>query len=338
MLGLAQAGFSRIATATLAGVLMLSLSGCLVVRGARMIESHNATQGFPAKGDTDTAQTRTIVAGGQQRRYLVQVPSGGSSAMPIVVVLHGGTQTAEQAWEQTSLPTLGLLDHFIVAAPQGVGKHWNDGRGSTLAGDEASSADDVGFIRSLIAELVLRDRGDARAVFIIGASNGGFMAMYYACQAGDTLRAGSNVISDLPAAVARGCKSGKALPWLSMNGVKDPVVPFKGMAEGTVVKGQPQAALLSADATFQFWAQRAGCSANAQVTRIAEGVEKRVRLCANGLSSQQYVFANGGHVWPGLPVNSPGLAYFLGGANLEVDTGDVAWGFFKSTLATSTSR
>jgi polyhydroxybutyrate depolymerase len=328
-------GVRRYALMLVLAASTLALSGCLVVRGARMIESHNATQGFADKGDVSKAQPRTIVAGGLQRRYLVQIPSGGGAPMPIVVVLHGGTQTAEQAWEQTSLPTLGLREHFIVAAPQGVDKHWNDGRGSTLAGDSASTADDVAFIRDMVAELVLRDRGDARAVFVIGASNGGFMAMYYACQASDTLRAGANVISDLPANVARGCKPGKALPWLSMNGVKDPVVPFKGMTEGSVVKGQPQAALLSADATFQFWASRAGCSSTAQTTRIADGVEKRVRLCANGATSQQYVFENGGHVWPGLPVNSPALAYYLGGANLEVDTGEVAWGFFKSTLGTS---
>lgn len=319
------------ATASLAGILMLSLSGCLVVRGARMIENHSATQGFPDKGKVSGAQPRSLVSGGQQRRYLVQIPSGSTGPMPIVVLLHGGTQTAEQAWEQTSLPTLGLREHFIVAAPQGVGKHWNDGRGSTLAGDEASTADDVGFIRDMIAGLVLRDRGDARAVFVIGASNGGFMAMYYACQAGDSLRAGANVISDLPASVARGCKPGKALPWLSMNGVNDPIVPFKGMAEGTLVKGQPQAALLSADATFQFWADRAGCSPKVQSTRVADGVERRLRSCAHGTTSQQYVFA-GGHVWPGLPINSLALDYFLGGANLQVDTGEVAWGFFKSTL------
>jgi polyhydroxybutyrate depolymerase len=324
---------SRIAMMLTLVIATLTLGGCLAVRGVRMIQSHEATKNFADKGDVSKAQTRKLVAGGEQRSYLVQIPTS-NAPMPIVVLLHGGTQTAEQVWKQTSLPTLGLSEHFIVAAPQGIGKHWNDGRGSTLAGDEASSADDVSFIRDLIAELVLRDHGDARSVFIIGASNGGFMAMYYACQASDTLRAGANVISTLPASVAKKCKAGKPLPWLSMNGKLDPIVPFAGMAEGTVVKGQPQAELLSADATFQFWSNRAGCSAAApQITRISENVEKRVRSCANGTMSQQYVFSDSGHVWPGLPVNSVMLAHFLGGTNLEVDTGETAWAFFKSTLA-----
>jgi len=324
----------RLLVLVLFAVLVCScLSGCLAVRGVRMIENHTATQNFPAKGDIDSAQQRKLVAGGQQRRYWVQAPSGAAAPMPIVLLLHGGTETAEDVWKQTSLPTLGARDKFIVAAPQGIDKHWNDGRGSTLAGDSVSSADDVAFLRAVIAELVLRDRGDARAVFVIGASNGGFMAMNYACQAGDTLRAGANVISTLPAAVARNCKPGKPLPWLSMNGLRDSIVPFAGMPEGTMVRGKPQAALLSADATFQFWANRAGCSAQPRVSRLSETVEKRVRSCANGSSSQQYVFSDAGHVWPGLAINSPMIARYLGGTNLDIDTGETAWNFFKSTLA-----
>lgn len=324
---------THLATLLLAGVAALSLSGCLVARVPRMIAAHDAAGRFPAKGDASSAQTRKLVAGGLQRSYLLQVPSGARGPLPIVLLLHGGTETAENVWEQTSLPTLGLAEHFIVAAPQGMNKHWNDGRGSTLAGDDASTADDVAFLRALIAELVLRNGGDARAVFVIGASNGGFMAMYYACQAGDTLRAGANVISTLPVAVARGCRSTKALPWLAMNGMRDPIIPFAGQAEGALVRGKPQPALLSADASFQFWANRAGCGARAQVTRISDSVEKRVRSCAGGSTSQQYVFEEAGHVWPGLAITRPLIANWLGGTNLDVDTGQTAWAFFKSTLA-----
>lgn len=311
----------------------LGSSGCLAVRVSRMIDAHEAEQRLPAKGDDETAQRRTLSVGGVERSYLVQVPPRASAPSPIVLLLHGGTQDADDAWEQTSLPTLAARDRFILAAPDGVDEHWNDGRGSTLAGDAASTADDVGFLRALIAELVSRDHGDAGAVFVIGASNGGFMAMNYACQAGETLRAGANVISNLPLAVVNRCRSSKPLPWLSMNGVKDTIVPFVGVPEGTVSKGKPQAALLSADATFQFWARRAGCGAAVRTEKISDSVEKRVRSgCAGGATSQQYVFSDAGHVWPGLAISGPMMAYYLGGTNLDVDTGEAAWTFFKSTL------
>lgn len=311
----------------------LSTSGCLVARASRMIDAHDAAQRFPPKGDPQTAQTRNLLVGGVQRTYLVQVPEPTSASAPIVLLLHGGTQTAEKVWSQTSLPTLAARDHFILAAPQGIGNHWNDGRSSTVAGDDVSTADDVGLLRAVIADVVSRDHGDARAVFVIGASNGGFMAMNYACQAGDTLRAGANVISNIPRDVAAHCRSSKALPWLSMNGVRDPIVPFAGVPEGTVLKGKLQTPLLSADQSFDFWARRAGCSATVKSEKVSDSVEKRVRSgCAGGASSEQYVFSGAGHVWPGLAVTSPLIATYLGGTNLDVDTGEVAWNFFKSTL------
>jgi polyhydroxybutyrate depolymerase len=310
-----------------------ALGGCLVARVPRMIEAHEAAKRFPEKGDVSTAETRALKVGGVERSYLVQVPKGTAAATPIVLLLHGGTQTAEAVWKQTSLPTLGARDGFILAAPQAVEKHWNDGRGSTVSGDEASTADDVGFLRALIGELVRRDRGDAGAVFVIGASNGGFMAMNYACQAGETLRAGANVISNLPNAVAKTCRTSKPLPWLSMNGKDDRIIPFVGVPEGTTARGKPQAALMSADDTFQFWARRAGCTSPAKIEHVTESVEKRTSSgCAGGAISVQYVFPYAGHVWPGLAINSPMIAVYLGGTNLDVDSGEEAWNFFKATL------
>lgn len=309
------------------------LSGCLAARVPRMIEAHDAAERFPAKGDWNTAQARKLVSGGLQRQYWIQKPSAARKPLPIVLLLHGGTQTAEDVWTQTSLPTLAQREGFILAAPQGIDKHWNDGRGSTIAGDKASTANDVQFLRDLVQSLVLDEGGDPRAVFAIGASNGGFMVMHLACEAGDLLHAGASVISNLPATQARACRSNSVLPWLAMNGVKDPIIPFAGQGEGVVKRGEAQPALLSADASFAFWADRAGCSRQTTVTRISDSVEKRVRSgCRGGAHSEQYVFANSGHVWPGLAIVRPVIAYTLGGTNLDVDTGEIAWGFFRSTL------
>ena len=309
------------------------LSGCLAARVPRMIEAHDAAERLPAKGDWQSAQARKIVSGGLQREYWIQKPSVARKQLPIVLLLHGGTQTAEDVWTQTSLPTLAQREGFILAAPQGIDKHWNDGRGSTIAGDKASTANDVQFLRDIVQSLVLNEGGDPRAVFAIGASNGGFMVMHLACEAGDLLRAGASVISNLPAAQARACRSTSALPWLAMNGVKDPIIPFTGQGEGVVKRGEAQPALLSADASFAFWADRAGCSRQATVTKISDNVEKRVRSgCRGSARSEQYVFADSGHVWPGLAIVRPVIAYTLGGTNLDVDSGEIAWGFFRSTL------
>lgn len=299
---------------------------------------------FPDKGRDATAEKRTLRAGGTKRTYRVQpVRSGGLH--PVVVLLHGGTQTARQVWRQTSLPTIASREGFVLAAPEAVGKHWNDGRGATIGGEAPSTADDVGFLKLVIADVVARDGGDKRAVFLVGVSNGGFMTMRFACEAGDLLAGAGNVISDLPLAQSRACPSTKPLPWISMNGTEDPLVPFAGEEEGAMVHGRPQPALLSADATFAFWADRARCGAAAPGERVPHRdsgdptwAEKRVRPgCAGGAASVQYVFHGAGHTWPNGGFLASLVSVFVGKSNHDVDAGEAIWDVFRRALPAATA-
>lgn len=310
--------------------------------GQRIAERQRAVAGtnlvFPEKGDTSSATVVSIAHDGLSRRYLIQSPSG-PGPFPVVVVLHGGTQSADQIWRQTSLPTLARLDRFILVAPDGIRGHWNDGRGTTLGGG-VSDADDVGFLGLVIADVVRRSRGDANAVFMTGVSNGGLMTMRFACERANLLRAAGNVISDLPVALRDGCRPGKPLPWISINGTKDPLMPFDGADAGNDRRGRPQPALLSADATFDFWARHAGCASDQTSERLPDldasdnsRAEKRSRSgCAGGTTSTQYVLVGAGHVAPGLPIRRGLIRAVIGEANLDVDLGTIVWRHFASTL------
>jgi len=293
---------------------------------------------FPAKGRLSTAEKKTIQFDGIDRYYLIQ-PVRESGSHPVVIVLHGGTQTAEEVWTQTSLPTLGERDKFIVVAPNAVGKHWNDGRGATLAGDRPSNADDVGFLKQVIVDLIAKNNGDANAIFMIGPSNGGFMTMRFVCEASELLRAAGNVISTLPVNQQQSCAAKKPLPWISMNGMADPIVPFKGAAAGTIRNGQKQPALLSADATFAFWVDRDHCSAQLQTAEISHrspqdktSAEKRTRTnCAGGPACVYYVFESAGHTWPNTQPRALAKR-IVGQSNQDVDAGEAIWNHFRSTL------
>jgi polyhydroxybutyrate depolymerase len=219
---------------------------------------------FPAKGSLSTAESRTLAFAGGKRDYLI-LPARGSNRHPVVIVLHGGNSDNKTVWTETSLPTLGARFGFIVVAPNAsMNRHWNDGRG-TVGEGEPSSADDVGYLKALIADVVSRESGDADAMFMVGVSNGGMMTIRFACEAGHLLRAGSNVISNIPTKQLAACKIDKPLPWLSINGDNDPRVPFDGYAEGTVILGHSQAGLESANRTFAFFADNAGCSAAVRI-------------------------------------------------------------------------
>jgi polyhydroxybutyrate depolymerase len=298
---------------------------------------------MPERGNPATAKRRRLSVDGLERSYLVQPAPGvrGVGRLPVVVLLHGGTQTAEDIWRETSLPTLGAREGFLVVAPEALGRHWNDARGSSIAGGPASTVDDVRFLKTVIAEVVAQDHGDPSAVFMVGSSHGGFMTMRFACDAGETLRAAASLLSTMPDALARNCKSPRALPWLTVNGTDDPSVPFGGQLEGTVRRGETQAALRSADETFRFWADRAGCAAPTVRAAITDqGADTRHRWaerivrsnCVSGQVSQQVVLHGSGHVIPGLASDSRLAERVVGPPAPEIDGGTLVWMHFKATL------
>ncbi len=302
-----------------------------------------ASNPVPGRGRVVDARVRHVSVGGLDRTYLIQPVPGarGAGRLPVVVLLHGGAQTAEDVWRETSLPTLGAREGFLVVAPQALNRRWNDARGSSVAGDPVSAADDLRFLKAVIAEVVAQEHGDASAVFMVGASNGGSMTMRFACDAGETLRAAASVIATLPEAMAQSCKSPRPLPWLAINGTDDPLIPFGGQLEGTVRRGETQPALRSVDATFRFWADRAGCAAPLVRRPLTDPVlEERQRWaesivrsgCVAGHVSQLVVLHGSGHVIPGANVDSRLIERVAGYGAPEVDAGTLIWEHFKATL------
>jgi polyhydroxybutyrate depolymerase len=308
-----------------------------------LMRTHAREATMPERGNVSTARRRHISVGGLERSYLVQPAPGarGAGRLPVVVLLHGGTQSAEDVWRETSLPTLGAREGFLVVAPEAFERHWNDVRGASIAGSPASTVDDVRFLKAVIAEVIAQDHGDPSAVFMVGSSHGGFMTMRFACDAGEALRAAASLLSTLPDALARNCKSPRPLPWLAVNGTEDPAVPFRGQVDGTVRRGETQAALRSADETFRFWADRAGCAAPAAREALTQqGADERHRWaerivrsnCVSGQVSQQVVLHGSGHVIPGLATDNRLAERAVGPAAPEVDGGTLVWTHFKATL------
>lgn len=307
---------------------------------AMPIDSSGAARehAFPAKGSLSAAEAKTLYLHGSARHYLIR-PVRGKGPYPVVIFLHGGDSDARTAWTVTSLPTLAAVDRFIIVAPDASSnEHWNDGRGSVGQG-KPSHADDVAFLKALIADVVAHERGDPDAVFIAGFSNGGVMAIRFACEAGTLLRAVAIIAAEMPAEMRARCKPGKPLPWLSMNGDRDDRLPFGGLRAGSLVLGRPQAGLLSADATFEFFADNARCARPARVYQVPDldpsdgstAVRRVRRGCARGAASTQYVFHGAGHSVPGYAYPAAEVRSRRG-VNEDVDAGSLIWEHFRQTL------
>ena len=285
-----------------------------------MASSLGLAADFPAKGDPAKAVHRTLMFRGMKRTYLVQ-PLAGPGPYPVVLALHGATISAERQWAQTSLPTLGARDHFIVVAPQGVDNRWDEDSGS-------GPLNDVEFLRAVMRDVEAKDHGDPAAVFMIGMSNGGFMTIHFVCSGGGAeLRAAGVVSATLDPEQLKACAPKKPLPWIEMHGDADDIVPF-GEGEG----------LVGAEKTFALFADKAGCAKAAAHEALPDvtpsdgsTAEKRVRSgCAGGTTSTFYVLHGAGHSWPNSRSGPPGAR---GAVNQDVDGGTIAWAHFKATLA-----
>jgi polyhydroxybutyrate depolymerase len=304
------------------------------VSPATAVVSHRPPE-WPEPGRIASARGRRLQVGGLDRSYLVQPAPGarGAGRLPVVVLLHGAAQTALDAWRETSLPTLAARDGFLLVAPQAVDRRWNDARGATV--------DDVRFLRAVIADAIAQDHGDPSAVFMVGVGSGGFMAMRFACDAGEVLRAGASVISALPVELARDCKSPRPLPWLAIAATDDPQIPFGGQIDGTLRHGEAQPALESAQDSFRFWADRAGCASAAVHEPLTDPARderhrwaERVRrsACVAGQVSALVVLHGSGHVVPGLSIDSRLIERVSGPAAPELDGGNLVWEHFQATL------
>jgi polyhydroxybutyrate depolymerase len=96
--------------------------------------------------------SKSITQNGLKRAYHLHIPSSyrNSMASPLVIALHGGGGNGQKMEKLSRLSMLADQDGFIVAYPDAVERHWNDGRGLSKYRSQRENIDDVGFISGMI--------------------------------------------------------------------------------------------------------------------------------------------------------------------------------------------
>lgn len=178
--------------------------------------------------------------------------------LPLLVVLHGLGGSGAQSARAWGLARFADRERVFVLAPDGA----QDSRGRRFwnahpacCDFEASAVDHVHELARRIDEVVLSAPVDAGRVFVLGFSNGGFMALRLACELGDRLRAAASIAGAGPAPETSGCST--TLPHvLLVHGDRDVTVRYEG---GSVFDDPALARHASAAETFREWTLRAGC-------------------------------------------------------------------------------
>jgi polyhydroxybutyrate depolymerase len=269
---------------------------------------------------------------GLERTYLRYVPPSVQRAdgpAQLVVVLHGGGGAARSIMRHTRFNRLAADSGFIALYPDGLNRHWNDGR------VKYQGVDDVGFITEAIKQTAAdTGRIDNRRIFVAGMSNGGFMSQRLACEQAGLFAGMAVVTAQFTEELLASCNPSRPLPALYINGTEDLLVPYDGGA--IAPKWGPRGTVTSTAATIAFWQRHNGCGGTATVTLLPDlDTTDDIRVekhdwpgCAQNAPLRLYRIVGGGHTWPGKKQYLPEAV--IGRTTGDVDANLLIDDFFRS--------
>ena len=121
--------------------------------------------GNPEPSSAQNSRKDSISVGGLERTYSIYIPSSYEPTKPIPTLFlflgGGGTGQLIETLTLSRFNRIADREGFIVLYPDGIEKHWNDGRGVQAFRAHRENIDDVGFISALIDHLIRTFNVDA---------------------------------------------------------------------------------------------------------------------------------------------------------------------------------
>lgn len=298
--------------------------------------SYSISRRNPDPADRGMTVSGSIIVDGLERTYLLHIPPMFTlkKKSPLVIALHGGGGTGKGMIRLTrgGLNTLSNAEGFFVVYPDGIRRHWNDGR-NTIYYSHRKNINDVKFISKLIDRLVAQFNLDRNRIYVTGISNGGLMSYRLACELTDRLAAIAAVGISLSENLYLSCKPSRPISVLIIAGMSDPLVPWNG---GIIhFRAFKFGKVISVPETARFWASQNGCTLEENIKYLPDtdpydGTrvwKQEYSGCRGKTEVILYGIENGGHTWPG------GLQYFpesvIGKTSHDIDANKIIINFFK---------
>jgi len=269
--------------------------------------------GVTPRGTTSDASLTT--PDGSQRTYRVYQPSAGSTRMPLLVALHGGTGSGAQFEANSGFDELAEANGFVVVYPDGTGigigngRVWNGGGCCGRAQQDRLNVDDVGFISNLIDRIVATYPIDPDRVFVTGHSNGAILAYRLLCELADRVSGAAFQAGTLE---VDGCNPARPVSILHIHGAADTNLPING-GRGDGISNTDFASPLESIAHL---AELDGCGAPADVAdETNPDITRRIWSgCDGGVVVEMLIVAGANHAWMGhastrLQQNLSGVPY-----------------------------
>lgn len=196
----------------------------------------------------------------------VQVPANAASRLPLIVFLHGLGSSGAELSAGLHLKEYSERLGFAFFAPDGMpdnsGRRFWDASPSCCNFDHLP-VDHVALLRGWILDALKNPKLDPKRVYLVGYSNGGFLAHRAACELGSLLR-GIFSIGGAGPNQPKTCHPDQVPNIVEIHAEDDAIVAFKG---GYLFADRSRPRHPSAEATVRAWRKLAGCSEPAQVGR-----------------------------------------------------------------------
>jgi len=259
---------------------------------------------LPYSGVGEAHLSGTVMA----RPYKYKVPKGYDPAVPtpLLVLLHGLTASGELQSLYLGLAPLSDSRKFLYVYPDGTqnplgARFWN--ATDFCCNFFGSDVDDVAYLTAVIDDMASRFNVDSRRIFLVGHSNGGFMAHRMACDRSSRI-AGIVSLAGAQWNDALRCNPTDKVAVLQVHGTLDALVAYNG---GPLYP--------SAHETVAIWANRNRCLGRLTDggTRLdldgvllgAETTVERYTGCAETGAVELWTIRGASHVpaftsfWPG---------------------------------------
>jgi polyhydroxybutyrate depolymerase len=191
--------------------------------------------------------------------------AGGTQRLPLLIFLHGLGGSGAELSRYLRLTEFAELRGFGFMAPDGDmdfggRRYWNATQ--SCCDFDRRQPDHVARLRALIEKARKHSRVDAKRIYLIGYSNGGFLAHRAGCELTRSL-AGIVSVAGAGPGETEPCAPGGALSALQIHGTRDPIVAFDG---GYLFADRRFPPHPSATASIERWARNAGCEEQSKRT------------------------------------------------------------------------
>lgn len=292
----------------------LALAGCVCLRHAVEKPAKKAVDcgSEAAKPGNHLCKVRV---GNDDRVFIVHVPNAPprDPRWSLVLAFHGVGSNAKQMAHISNFPELADRERFLVVFPQGLGvvPAWNT---AVVGKAKRSKADEIAFVKAMLADLQAIFPIDASRIYAAGFSNGGLLSHKLACELSDTIAA-IGVVAGINAEDE--CLPSRPVPVIAFHGLRDPVVIFSGAEE---------IGLPSVRTTMKDWAVRDACSEEPELLdEKGEVLCEQWPDCRAGAEVVLCTVKEGHHTWPGGKNPS-----YMGRTTRDIDASERMWAFFQA--------